>query len=405
MKEFNFNLLVLSYVDQIEQWKANTLEFINNSALEESLNITLFLVCKQDCELEFDKVLSNRVELRKLCLQSKSSKGFDLSIEMLFANEVKDSVLSHLEEILMEKDFDIIQFDSIAFMQFYDNIRAMSESKLVYRQFYIESNYWAGLVKKYRLSVFKYLGMSKLVNKLKQYEQLANLFDLVVVSKASYLDYYNAGNVVVIPTKIEQDTVRQAIPMKNQNKLFFIGNLKVVSVQYALLWFLNDVWSELLTKLPDLEFYIVGETEPWFEQLLINRKNVFYQPKVDDLNKFMQDKLALILPYETPVGILPSYLKAMHKGKVIVANNKAVCCWGLTAMIHYMAVRENVKFVEVLLHLFSKREISEYFSNQIYNFANETINLRYLTRITLRYYYTLLIQNSDKHDKQKRSRI
>ena len=342
--------------------------------------------------------------MRKVIIQGKSSKGFDLSIEMMFHNEAKDIILSHLEEILTEKDFDLVQFDSIAFMQFYGNIRAMSESKIVYRQFYIESDYWGSLVKKFRLSVFKYLSMTKFVNKLKQYEQSAERFDLVVVSDEKYLDYYGAENVIVIPTQVEKFQFPQVKHNKN-NKLFFTGNLKVIKVQYALLWFLNDVWPELLNKLPDLELYIVGESEPWFEELLVNRKNVFYQQKVDDFQQFLQDKLALLLPYETSIGILPAYLQAMLAGKVIVANNKAVCCWGLTAMIHYMAVRENVKFVEVLLHLFSKSEISQYFSNQIYNFAQQTVNLRYLTQVTLRHYHSLLTQNLDNYDKQKRTRI
>ena len=389
MNHLVLNLLVVSYIDDFEKWKEQTLQFLNDAAEEEHVYITLLLIYDKSCKKDVDTALNKRIELHKIIFETPSLKA-ESNIEMLFAPENKVKILSKLEQILTEKEFDFIQLESIIFVEYLQNLRALSKAKIVYRKYFNESQIWDERAKKSKFYLFKYLSFNKIANRLKIYEQNLDQLDYVISSQQEVLDDYTGTNRIIVPHKVDFSFSKSPLP--ERFKLFFIGNLKYVSIQYSILWFLNEVWPKLLAKIPQIEFHIVGQAEQWFVNLVNLQSSVFYYPSVDNFDEFIQDKTALILPYQVHLGIMPEYALSMMRGKILISTNDAVCCWGLTAMIHYMSVQEKVKFTEVITHLYGKKEIQTYFSEQIYNFARQNLNHRYFNRMILLFYNRILMQ-------------
>ncbi len=384
------NIFILSVLDDLEVWKKTTLSYANNLATLENVNVTLLLVSGQTCDTKVDESIGKSLEVRHVRFETKA-KGEFTCLDMFFDPKNHTILLNHLEEILTEKTFDFIQLESIIFAQFLPNLRSLSQAKIVYRQYYWESAQMTEFSKSGKFSVFKYFSSSRLINKIKELEQKMPDFDLVITSDPDSLEQYADLNMFVIPESLEGKVRPQEL--HSSFKLFFVGNLKVVNIQHSILWFLNETWGKLQEKVKDIEFHIVGKSEPWFVDLLSNFENVFYYDQVVDFNKFLQDKSILLLPYDKPLGIWDEYLLAMLRGKIIVAYSEAVCCWGLTPMIHYMPAKDSVKFIEVLEHIYQKPEIRQYFSQQIINFAEQEIDEKYWVKVILRLYYKVLTQN------------
>ena len=389
MNHLVLNLLVVSYIDDFEQWKQQTLSFLNDAALEEHVYITLLLILDKSCKKDVEQALNKKIELHKIVFDTPSLKA-ESNIEMLFAPENKVKILSKLEQILTEKVFDFIQLESIIFVEFLENLRALSKAQIVYRKYFNESEIWEQRAKKSRFSLFKYLSFNKIANRIKNYEQDLDKLDYVISSQADILDGYTGTNRIIIPHKVDLSFKRKPLP--RQFKLFFVGNLKYVTIQYSILWFLNEIWPKLIAKIPQIQFHIIGQAEQWFINLISLQSSVFYYPSVENFDEFIEDKTALILPYQANLGMMQEYALAMMRGKVLISTNDAVCCWGLTAMIHYMSVQEKVKFTEVIKHLHAKTEIQNYFSEQIYNFARQNLNQRYFNRMILQFYNKTLMQ-------------
>ncbi len=389
MNNLVLNLFVVSYIDDFGQWKEQTLRFLNDAALEEHVYITLLLIYDKSCKKDVEQALNKRIELHKIIFDTPQLKA-ESNIEMLFTPENKIKILSKLEQILTEKVFDFIQLESIIFVEFLQNLRALSKAQIVYRKYFNESEIWEQRAKKYKFSLFKYLSFNKIANRIRNYEQKLDELDYVISSKSDILDGYTGTNRIIVPHKIGFSFDKQALP--GRFRLFFIGNLKYVTIQYSILWFLNEIWPKLLAKIPQIEFHIVGQAEQWFVNLISLQNSVFYYPGVENFEQFLQDKTALILPYQANLGILPEYAMSMMKGKILISTNDAVCCWKLTAMIHYMSVQEKVKFAEVITHLHAKTEIQNYFSEQIFNFARQNLNHRYFNRMILQFYNKILMQ-------------
>jgi glycosyltransferase involved in cell wall biosynthesis len=385
------NLLVLSYLHRdFDFWKQTTLEFVNNVVQNSEVFVTLFLVKSSSCPHKVESLLDKKIELRQVNLSDKVKA--DMPFEEAFfdvSNQTK--IFQNLEEILTEKVFDLIQLDSLVFSIFTENLRALTSGKLVYRQYFVESAKLNDLAKNLRFSVFKYFSISRLVNKIKQLEEKISQFDYVVTSVPEAVANFKEVKFFVIPNKVPEGVELQTLP--SEYKLFFAGDLNLTNIQYSLLWFLNETWEKLREKIPNIELHVLGKTEQWFVDLLRKYPSVHYYSTVADFEQFISDKTVLLLPYSEPFGIYPEFISAMQHGKILVANPNAICCWGLTAMIHYMPARESVKFIEVLSHIYEKDEIRQYFSTQMFNFAKQNINSKYLSKAILRMYFRFLTQN------------
>ena len=101
-------------------------------------------------------------------------------------------------------------------------------------------------------------------------------------------------------------------------KICFIGHMQSLQNQDAVIHFVNDIFPLILTRKPEMKFYIVGAHPPKSILKLDNGKNIFVTGFVDDLNKFVSDSCIAVAPVQIAAGIQNKVLVAMANAIPVV---------------------------------------------------------------------------------------
>ncbi len=396
------NILILTYEDDdFNIFEKYTLTAVNRLINRKHTNTTVLLVNNSNKKENLYSQLDSRIELRPIYLPGQ--KNAISTLEWFLEPDNKSHIINNLEEILTEKTFDIIQLDSLIFAMFLQHIYTMSRNSiLVYRQYFDEIEAVSGLSQNYKIAVFKNLALNKLTNRLKSILEFnIDKFDALVVSDARLIKKYNyPSKYFILPNSLPPSPDLPPEPSKFTFNLFFYAPLYLIETQHGILWFLNEIWPKVLKEIPNLRLHIAGESEQWFIDIIKQKQNVKYYPQVKDIDEFFANKTLMVLPYDKTIGILPEFLEAIYRGKIIIAHTDAVHGWELTAMINFMPVRSAQQFIESILHIYQKNEIQQYFSKQLLNFASEKINEDYLSHV-LANFYSKLIKKNTEHGEDK----
>ena len=107
----------------------------------------------------------------------------------------------------------------------------------------------------------------------------------------------------------------------NPNKICFIGNMRTLQNQDAVLGFVKDIFPVILRYNPDAVFYIVG-AEPSREiTALDNKRNIIVTGFVDDLVNIISDSCIAVAPVRIAAGIQNKVLVAMGCGIPVVMTS------------------------------------------------------------------------------------
>ena len=93
---------------------------------------------------------------------------------------------------------------------------------------------------------------------------------------------------------------------KNKIKLLHLGALHGSFTSKSLLWFLDEVWQNLLKELKDIdiELHIIGSGKPSKELLKkFDQPNIVFRGYVEDLWEEFVDTFAMIIPGQVSTGI------------------------------------------------------------------------------------------------------
>ncbi len=393
------NLLVLSYHDDdfrlLTQYTIPTL----NKLIKKQVFITLLYIHPQGYNIEeIINLADNNIEIRSIGFENK--KNYLCFAESFFEPENKTKIINSLEEILIEKTFDIIQLDSIIFSVFMQNFTSLSrDSILIYRQYFDEIGIVSEKFQTYKLQILKNLSIKRFANRLKNVLEFnIKKFNFVITSVPDIIPNYSySNNYFILPDQLPQKKT-EINPKLQIEKIFFAGPLYLTETQRSLLWFINETWNTLQEQIPEIELHLYGKSEKWFTDIITKHSKVFYHSSEEtDLDSFLADKGILIIPYSRALGIFPEFIHAIQMGKLIIAHTEAIHGWGLTAMINFMPARSRDQFIEALMHIYKKSEIQEYFSKQILKFAQEKVNPDYLTNILMNF-YRLIIKNGKHYE-------
>jgi len=127
--------------------------------------------------------------------------------------------------------------------------------------------------------------------------------------------------IICIPIGID---VTKKINVNKNNiefpSLFHIGAMDWMPNIEAVKWFLNNVWSEINKKFPNIKFYVAGRNTPeWL--LNINQPNVEVVGEVENADEFIQSKSIMIVPLLSGSGMRVKIIEGMMLGKTIISSN------------------------------------------------------------------------------------
>lgn len=104
-------------------------------------------------------------------------------------------------------------------------------------------------------------------------------------------------------------------------KICFVGNMRTLQNQDAALRFVNNIFPEILKKVPDARFYIVGAEPSERIKGLANNKNIFVTGFVDNVQDFIADSCLSVAPVHVAAGIQNKVLMAMGCGIPVVMTS------------------------------------------------------------------------------------
>lgn len=226
-----------------------------------------------------------------------------------------------LADHLDKNSYDIVFCDGLFISVYVDTIKCFApKSKIVLREHNLEYKIWERLAENNH--GLKKIYLKFLTKKLRKYESnVVTKFDSVIsLTKIDQeeLIQFGAKNTFVNPVGVENQQISIVEP--EQNSVFHIGSLDWLPNKEGVIWFLDEVWEEILKEKPDTHFYLAGRNIPDSFFAYAKIKNVHVIGEVENAFDFMQTKNIQIVPLFSGSGMRIKIIEGMSVGKVIVST-------------------------------------------------------------------------------------
>ena len=107
----------------------------------------------------------------------------------------------------------------------------------------------------------------------------------------------------------------------NKNKICFIGNMRTLQNQDAVVHFVKDIFPIIKKSVPDAVFTIIGAEPPEYIQNLADGKNIIVTGFVDDIQSAVSECCLNVAPVRVAAGIQNKVLVAMGCGVPVVMSS------------------------------------------------------------------------------------
>ena len=237
------------------------------------------------------------------------------------------NMASKLTEIVKNEKFDIIHIESIYMAPYIPLLRKYSKAKILLRLHNIEHQIWERLSENEHNPIMK-LAYRVNAHQLKRVERkiLHEVDGYMSISEPDYQYFYETAPDVpgiVIPFGLDVDNYDMEDDdyiATDQPTLFHLGSMNWSPNVEGILWFLDEVWPEILLAHPDLKFTLAGHDIP---ESIRNRHdtNVTVLGAVPNANEFMMDYDIMVVPLLSGSGIRIKIVEAMALGRVVITTS------------------------------------------------------------------------------------
>lgn len=250
-----------------------------------------------------------------------SNKSYNIS---RFYNKNFEELIA---STLRNKKFDVVLLESLYTTPYIAAIRKNSNAKIIYRSHNIEFEIWQRTSNQENNTIKKkYLHF--LAKRLKKYEQsILNLVDAIAaITKKDEEQLLALGckkPITTVPFGINLHNY-QLKEIPQEKKLFHIGSMDWTPNQEAIKWFLNEVWSAIITKEPTATFYLAGKNMPnEIIKLAASMQGIINEGKVENANDFIRNNNIMIVPLFSGSGMRIKIIEAMAMGKLVIGTSIA----------------------------------------------------------------------------------
>ncbi len=295
-----------------------------------------------------------------------------------------------LAELLMNNDFDIIQFEGLYLTQYLHTAKKHAAALKSLRAHNVEHEIWQRIFNK-RSLFFRLLGKG-FVNALKKYElRMMNRFDTVVpISKRDEMSFEKYGinkPMHVTPFAIDLSSFKQP-DIKHDQSIFYIGALDWRPNQEGLDWFIDEVWPGVISKKPAAKFFIAGRHCPYWLKNKINSKgqNMVFKGEVEDAGQFMRLSPVMVVPLFAGSGMRIKIIEAMAQGRTVITSS--VGLEGINAADqHDVFIADNKdQFIDIVISLLDNQEQLEKTGSNAFQFVKQNFDIFACTSSLIDFY-------------------
>ncbi len=236
--------------------------------------------------------------------------------------------MHRVAEIRNAVPFDVVHVDTIALHQFVGPGPAVPtalthhniESSLMGRRAQVESGQ---LARRF---------LQRESDKLKAYESaVAPLYDVnIVMSTADQrlLESHVPGvRTAVVPNGVDVDYFRPD-PDRQTPALVYAGGMNMFANRDAVMFFLKDIWPQIVAEAPETRFFAIGQDPPPELLALAARDpRIVVTGYVADVRPHILDASVYVVPLRVGGGTRLKVLDALAMGKAIVSTS--IGCEGI----------------------------------------------------------------------------
>ena len=263
--------------------------------------------------------VDNRIRLVDAFLNLFSSQSYHVS---RFISADFERALINL---LQEREFDIIQLETLYLAPYIPAIRRYSSARIVMRAHNVEHEVWERVTRNTRQGPRRWY-LQYLTGKLKRFElEKLGEYDFLAAITRRDLDHFQVmgyeGPCQAAPIGLDASGyVPDYEAFDRPISQAFIGSLDWAPNLEGLTWFLSQVWPSALKRRPGLELHVAGRNTPtWLMQK--HYDGVTIHGEVPDAGAFINQHPLFIAPFLSGGGIRAKILEAMALGRVVISSS------------------------------------------------------------------------------------
>ncbi|MEI6123386.1 MAG: glycosyltransferase family 4 protein [Bacteroidota bacterium] len=262
--------------------------------------------------------IDTRIKILDAFLNLFSKKSFHIS---RFESVEFDNTLKC---ILKNKNFDIVELETIYVAPYISTIRKYSKAKIVLRSHNIEHLIWTRYAKTIRNPIKRnYLYL--LSRKLEKFEsQVFSSVDGIATITSVDTDYIKklgiSTPIATVPFGLNFSACFFQPKQIGSPTFFHLGSMDWMPNQEGIKWFLTDCMPEIERLFPENIVFLAGRNMPlWLYNY--NFKNLNIVGEVEDAVEFMSSKNIMFVPLLSGSGVRVKIIEGMAIGKTIISTS------------------------------------------------------------------------------------
>jgi glycosyltransferase involved in cell wall biosynthesis len=369
-------------------------------------------------------LINNGVDLTLLCINTKKHFKADSEVDAEFKNKsnyqsvyrdtdvtafgaacnlfsgqsyfVSRFYFKELEEklitLLKEKDFDVIQLESIFLGNYIPILKKYSKAKITVRTHNAEHLIWERMLANEGNFVKKaYLSLQ--THRLKKFEReiLQSVDAIVTITDIDrqYLENWGIETpFYVSPTGIQLSHYLVNHTDELPNSVFHFGSMDWMPNEEAVLWFINNVWEKVLEKNPQAKFYVIGRGMG--DKILgLNKPNVVVIGKIQNAEKVYHHYSVMVVPLLSGSGMRIKMIEGMAYAKPIVATNIGAEGIAITPNKNCILADNATDFANAVIEILNDEEKRKSLQNEARNFIEHYFENTTLVKQLVAFYKNL----------------
>ena len=289
-------------------------------------------------DVSFESIsLSTRLSVFKAFIHLFNGKSYHIS---RFTNGL---IQKKLSELMSKNQFDVIVFESIFAAAHVDQIKSQCSAHLIYRAHNIEHKIWNDLSQG-EDNPFKKWYLKHLSKRLKSFElnflnKVDSIFSISDIDQAFFKQYSDHSHYVPV------SMIHELRAPKIEKSICFLGAFNWAPNKEGVLWFVENVFYNLIKQFPFIHFEIAGSFSEEISALS-KTKNIRLHGFVDSSKEFMATHGIFVAPLLSGSGVKMKVIEAMSMGVPCVLSAHAAEGLDLPPIIPVCETKED--FIEKL---------------------------------------------------------
>jgi glycosyltransferase involved in cell wall biosynthesis len=296
--------------------------------------------------------------------------------------------------LLQEKEFDIIQLESIFLGNYIPIIRKYSTAKIIVRTHNAEHLIWERMrANESNLIKRKYLFLQ--TERLKKFEKkvLQSVDAIVPITEIDKQYFENWGvkkRYHVSPTGIQLQQYVVDHSTELPDSVFHFGSMDWMPNEEAVLWFINNVWEKVLAQVPRAKFYVIGRGMS-AKITALNKPNVVIAGKIQNAEKVYHHYSVMVVPLLSGSGMRIKMIEGMAYAKPIVSTGIGAEGISVTSGKNCLLTDNPDDFAHAVIEILSDQGKRAALQKEARNFIEQNFENTGLVKKLVDFYKTLLV--------------